>query len=235
MGKRSRMFEVKLASLRDTLVFETIAPPSDLVEFRFSDLERWGYDLVRGRCDHREAYFLSAVDSSHRVGDCHEEGGHGFEPDEILRELPGESRLMAQTSQIEGRTWLELSLSMATGDRQLARIPAAELLLHCFSKRGLSLLMGTLQDVGKTTTFEHSHGQIGRARAFEEWSPALRHFIHEARDLSRRMGNSRLAMASFGTDKDQRQRFRLSWQLPTLGLLDLPMSEKVERLLASLD
>ncbi len=235
MSRRTRVFEVKSATVMETLVYEWIVTPEERIEFHYADLEHWGYDLASGRRDRHGAYFLAEVEEGRRAGDRYEEEGRCYEIDEVLSALPAEMRLMGRIEMHDGKACLALELSRDQALHALGRLPAAELLFYYLDKQRLHRLMGALQDVGRLTTLAHSRGQSGRALPYEALPPEFHHFIREARGIARKMGAGRIALACFGQNKDRRQRFHLTWQVPTLALFDLSYAKRIERLLETLD
>ena len=235
MGKRSRTFELKHATLLHTRVFEDGDEAPETIEFTYGDLKRWGYDLLSGTRNGQPAWFLAEEEDKRRAGDRYEdEEGVAFEVEALHEALPKDTKLMGRMVRRDGQARLALALEGAVQETWLAEIPAAELLLYYLSKKGLFRVMGALRDVGKLTTLEASHGQEGRAEPLEKLPRVFHRVLHDARKLNRELGAGRIALVGFGQAKDRRWRYRMLWMTPTLSLFDINTAEKIDHLLGAL-
>lgn len=235
MPKRSRVLDIKQASMLETRVFEDGGKPDERVEFVWRDLVRWGYDLVSGTRNGRSGWFLAEVEEGRKAGDSWQtETGESLRAERIHDALPEDTRLVGQLAMRDGRAMLRLSLAGAVEEGELAELPAAEVLLYCLNKERRFRLLGALRDVGRLTALEASHGQEGKSRPLDELPAVFKRVLREARALGREVGGSRIALAGFGAARDGRQRYRMHWMLPTLALFRRDVSERVDALLDAL-
>ena len=99
--------QLREQQLLNTLVFETLGQPEKEREFKLKQLKKWGFDLIFGKKDNNETFFLS-IDK--KVGDKFEENGNEYEVIELLKELPKNKKVFAHIEMIEGRAFLCVDL-----------------------------------------------------------------------------------------------------------------------------
>ncbi len=231
--KRERLLELKERLFVETLVFENLGDPAGERIFRHRDLRRWGFDLLSGRRRGRPDRFLAPAAEGRRPGEVYERDAERFEVEEVLEELPPDTRLVGRILMRDGRAWLRLTLEGAE-EAALGELPAGELLLGYLRASRHHRLLASLHDLGRLAELTRSRGQEGRAQPFDQLPGNFRQFLRQAREIGRVLGAGRVALAYFGRNKDDEPRYRLSWLVPTLALFDTDTAEKIDRLLDSL-
>jgi len=206
-------------------------------EVKLKSLKAWGFDLIQGLREGEPAVFVADAADGREAGDVYEERGERFEVREVLRELPKGARLIVRVTQEERRGVARLYYREAGGETtELFALPAAELLLAYFKKRGWGKLLEAFHSSGLTTEFIQSRGTSGKAWPFEALPPKMRRALREgAATLKKRAGVGRFTLVYFGKNKDGDDRYVVTWLLPTIRLLDAALAEHVEGLLAALD
>ncbi len=207
------------------------------MEVRLKSLKAWGFDLIAGLREGEPAVFVADQEAGRLPGDVYEERGERFEVKEIMEKLPKGAKLLVRVSNEERRGVARLYYRSATGEEtELFALPAAELLLAYFKKRGWGKLLEAFHSSGLTTEFIQSRGTTGKAWSFEELPPKMRRALREGADtIKKRAGVGRFALVYFGKNKDGDDRYTVTWLLPTIKLLDVSLAEHVEGLLAALD
>lgn len=228
-----RLLELKERLFLDTLVFETLGEPAEERMFRYRDLRRWGFDLLSGRRAGIRCRFLAPAAEGRKAGDRYEVGEESFEVEEVLGDLPADTRLLGRIAMREGRAWLALALRGAE-DTALAEVPAGELLLGYLRATRRHRLLAALRNIGRLAELVQSNGQEGRAQPYDALPANFRTFLREARETARVQGAGRVALAWFGRNKDGKSRYRLSWLVPTLLLFDADIAERMDKLLDAL-
>jgi len=210
--------------------------PSE-IEVRLKSLKAWGFDLIQGLREGSPAFFVASVEDERKAGDVYEERGERFEVTEVLSELPKGARLVVRVALEERRGVARLYYRDGRGEEtELFVLPAAELLLAYFKKRGWGKLLEAFHSSGLTTEFIQSRGTTGKAWSFEALPPKMRRALREGADtLKKRAGVGRFTLVYFGKNKDGHDRYVVTWLLPTIRLLDVSVAEHVEGLLAALD
>ncbi len=206
-------------------------------EVKLKSLKAWGFDLVFGLRGGEEAVFVSETEKGREVGDVYEEAGETFEVREIVKELPKGAKLLIRVALEERRGVIRAYYRSARGEEtELFVLPAAELLLAYFKKRGFGKLLEAFHSSGLTTEFIQKNGEAGRAYPFEALPPKMRRALREARDVLRKhAGVGRFTLVYFGKNKDDEDRYVVTWLLPTIRLFDVDVAEHVDKLLAALD
>ncbi len=231
--KGNRLLELKERLFVETLVFEHLGDPPEERRFRYRDLERWGFDLLSGRRQGKRSRFLAPASEARKVGDVYESGAERFEVEEVLEDLPPDSRLLGRIVMRDGCARLRLSLEGSDGS-ELGELAAGELLLGYLRASRNHRLLAALHDLGRLAELVSSNGQEGRAQPFDRLPGGFRQFLRHARELGREWGAGRIALAYFGRNKDGKPRYRLSWLVPTLALFDVSTAENIDKLLDSL-
>ena len=222
--------ELREIQALNTLVFETLGKPEAEREFRFGSLKKWGLDLIFGKKDGKESYFISEF-GKRKKGDFFEENGSKYEVLEILDEMPKKKRLYAHIEMINGRAYLYGELRENVENVKIIHLPAASMLMAFLKKHKLFNVIEALRNVGTATEFVKQRGQEGKPYPFEKLPNIAKRFINEAKKVEKEAGFGRIALSYFGENKDKDPRFRVSWLLPTIGLFDISISEKVDKIL----
>ncbi|WP_456396355.1 TIGR00703 family protein [Desulfurobacterium sp.] len=224
--------ELREIQALNTLVFETLGQPEKEREFKFKSLKRWGLDLIIGRKNGKETFFVSEY-GKRRAGDIYDEGGIHYEVTEILYEMPKNKKLFAHIEMESGRAYLVGELREENENIEILRLPAASLLLTYFKKHRLHHLIESLKNVGTATELIKQRGQEGKPYPFERLPNVARRFLREAKKVEKEAGFGRVALAYFGENKDGDPRFRVSWLLPTIALFEINIAEKADKILAA--
>ncbi len=207
------------------------------MEVKLRSLKAWGFDLLTGLRGGHAAVFVAPSEDRRAVGDVYETQGETFEVREVLRSLPKGARLLIRVGLEERRGVIRAYYRAAHGEETLLfSLPAAELLLAFFKKRGLGKLLEAFHSSGLTTEFIQKRGEQGRAYAFEDLPHTMRRALREAGDLLRKRTRvGRFTLVYFGKNKDGDDRYIVTWLLPTIHLFDVDVAERVDKLLAALD
>ncbi len=224
--------ERKEVQALNTLVFETLGEVGSEREFKFKALKKWGLDLVLGRKDGKETFFVAEY-GRRKEGEVYREGGIEYEVGKVLYELPKNKKFFAHIEMKEGRAYLVGELREESHSTEILRLPAASLLLAYFKKHRLFHLAGVLKSVGTVVELFKQKGQEGKPYPFEKLPNAVRRFLREAKRIEKRAGFGRVALAYFGENKDGDARFRVSWLLPTIALFESSIAEKADKLLTA--
>ncbi|CDM65108.1 TIGR00703 family protein [Pyrinomonas methylaliphatogenes] len=204
-------------------------------ETKLKSLKAWGFDLLTGLRDGRDSIFVAEA-GQHKVGETYEEEGERFEVRRVIEDLKG-AKLRIRVELEDRRGVIRAYHRSAEGDDTLLfTLPAGELLLAYFRKRGFGKLVEAFHSSGLTTEFIQSRGQEGRAYAFDDLPAKWRRALKEAQNmLHDRVGVGRFSLVYFGPNKDGDDRYIVTWLLPTIHLFDLDVAEHLEKLLAALD
>jgi len=207
------------------------------LEVKLKSLKAWGFDLIAGLREGEPAVFVADQEAGRLPGDVYEERGERFEVKEIMEKLPKGAKLLVRVGNEERRGVARLYYRTAGGEEtELFALPAAELLLAYFKKRGWGKLLEAFHSSGLTTEFIQSRGTTGKAWSFEALPPKMRRALREGADtIKKRAGVGRFTLVYFGKNKDGDDRYTVTWLLPTIRLLDVSLAEHVEGLLAALD
>ena len=224
--------ELKEIQALNTLVFETLGQPEKEKEFKFKSLKRWGLDLILGKKDGKETYFV-AEEGTKKAGDVYKEGDINYEVSEIIYEMPKNKKLFAHIEMHEGKAYIVGELREGNVNIEILRLPAASLLLAYFKKFRLHNLIEALRNVGTATELVKQRGQEGKPYPFEKLPNVARRFLREAKKIEKEAGFGRVALAYFGENKDGDARFRVSWLLPTIALFDIDIAEKADKILGA--
>ncbi|WP_457567966.1 TIGR00703 family protein [Desulfurobacterium sp.] len=224
--------ELREIQALNTLVFETLGQPEKEREFKFKSLKRWGLDLIAGKKNGRETFFVSEY-GKRKAGDSYSEGGTDYEVTEILYEMPKNKKLFAHIEMENGRAYLVGELREGNENIEILRLPAASLLLAYFKKHRLHHLIEALKNVGTATELVKHRGQEGKPYSFEKLPNVARRFLREAKKVEKEAGFGRVALSYFGENKDGDPRFRVSWLLPTIALFEIEIAEKADKILAA--
>jgi uncharacterized protein (TIGR00703 family) len=216
----------------NTLVFETLGEPESEREFKFKALKKWGLDLLLGRKDGKEAFFVAEY-GKREVGEVYREDGIEYEVGKVLYEMPKNKKLFAHVEMKEGKAYLVGELREENQNIEILRLPAASLLLAYFKKHRFFHLARVLRNVGTVAELFKQRGQEGKPYPFEKLPNTARRFLREAKKIEKKAGFGRVALAYFGENKDGNARFRVSWLLPTIALFESSIAEKADKVLTA--
>lgn len=221
----------------NTFVRERWGEIPEEIEVPLRSLKAWGFDLLSGLREGREAVFVAPVEDERRVGDVYQYEGETFEVREVLRSLPKGARLLVRVSLEDRRGVIRAYYQRNFGEETLLfTLPAAELLLAYFRKQGFGKLLEAFHSSGLTTEFIQKRGEHGKAYPFEQLPYKMRRALREAHDLLRKHTQvGRFTLVYFGKNKDGDDRYIVTWLLPTIRLFDVDVAERVDKLLAVLD
>ncbi len=221
--------DLKEALLLNTLVFETLGDPQKEREFKIKSLKKWGFDLVFGKIDNEENFFLA---NNKKEGQSYEADGQEYEVIEILKELPKEKKIFAHIEMIEGRAYLFVDLKEKDERVPLLQVPAGEILLAFLKKHKFKKIIDALKNIGVSLSLVKHEGESGNPLPFNELPPIPRRFLRDAKKIEKEIGFGRIALAYFGENKDKKARFYLEWMVPTISLFDEEISQKIDKTLA---
>ena len=224
------MNELREAMLLNTLVFETLGQPEKERQFKLKALKKWGFDLVFGKKNGEEAYFMAQ--EGKKSGDTYESDGESYEVKEILAELPKNTKIFAHIEMIEGRAYLCVDLRDEEKTSEILRLPAGEILLAFLHKHKFTHIINALRNIGSAASLVKHHGEEGKPMPFDELPPVPRRFLREAKKIEKEMGFGRVALAYFGENKDGKARFWMEWMVPTIALFDEHIAQKIDKALA---
>ncbi len=224
------MNELREAMLLNTLVFETLGQPEKERRFKLKALKKWGFDLVLGKKNGQEAYFMAKEGKS--KGDVYESEGESYEVQEILAELPKNTEIFAHIEMIEGRAYLYVDLRKEEENSEILRLPAGEILLAFLHKHKFVHIINALRNIGSAASLVKHHGEEGKPLSFDELPPVPRRFLREAKKVEKEMGFGRVALAYFGENKEGKARFWMEWMVPTIALFDEHIAQKIDKTLA---
>lgn len=224
------------AQLAHTLTVEKWAELPTEMEVKFKALKHWGFDLIAGRRNGEDTWFVAEADR-YRAGDAFDQNGHHHEVSEVLTGLPANTRLTVVITSEEHEAQVEALLWDEAAQRSVSlfRLPATEVLLAMAKKQNLPQLLMHLHSVGLTAEVQKKHGEQGRSVPFEDLPPAQRRVLREARDILRKhVPAGRFELSYFGENKDGKARYQASFLLPTLSLMDAQTANQVDKLFAAL-
>jgi uncharacterized protein (TIGR00703 family) len=223
--------ELREAMLLNTLVFETLGNPEKERSFKVKALKKWGFDLVFGKKDGVEGYFLA---QGKREGENYSDNGVEYEITQILKEMPKNKKVYAHIEMIEGRAYLCVDLDEDGEREEILRLPAGEILVAFLKKHKFIHLLEALRNIGSAATLLKHHGEEGKPLPFEELPPVPRRFLRDAKKIEKEMGFGRIALAYFGQNKEGRDRYWMQWLVPTIALFDEAIANKIDKALVEL-
>jgi len=219
----------------NTFVREIWGPIPEEREVRLKSLKAWGFDLLQGLRGGQAAFFVAEA-GRRQAGEQYEEEGESYTVHRIVDELRG-ATLRIRVDLEDRRGVIRAYHRSPEGhDTLLFTLPAGELLLAFFRKRGFGKLSQAFHSSGLTTELIQARGQVGRAVPFDQLPAKWRRALREAHDVLRdRTGVGRFSLVYFGQNKDGDDRYIVTWLLPTIHLFDVDTAEHLEGLLAALD
>jgi len=218
-----------------TLVFEYLDVPPNSRTIKVKALKSWGFDLIKGSIDGRVSWFVTEI-GAHQAGDSYSEGDSAYTVDEVIAELNPNQKIEVAIELSEGTAYLAGVLRDEDGvGHEIFMLPAAGTLSAFLKKQRLDKLAGCIRSVGTLTGIVTHRGEHGKPLPFDELPNELKRFLKDARkQVAKKTGSSRIALACFGENKDRIPRYWLSWMLPTIDLLDAAIAKKVDQLLKEL-
>jgi len=228
------LLELREIQAINTLVFETLGQPEKEREFKFKSLKRWGLDLIYGKKNNENTYFVSGYGTK-KVGDVYKEGENTYEVMEILTDLPKDAKLYAHIEMFNGVAYLIGDLKLKDKTIRIIELPAGSVLLAYLKKHKLFKIIEALRSVGTASELIKTRGQEGKPYPYDKIPPKFRQFLKEAKKVEKEAEFGRLSLAYFGVNKDKDDRYRLSWLLPTISLFEINIAEKVNKLLEAID
>ncbi len=218
-----------------TLVFETIDVPANSRTIKAKTLKSWGFDLIKGTIDGQASWFVSATEA-HQAGDSYTEGSNAYTVDEIVNELSPKQQIEVAIELVEGTAYLAGILRDEDGvGHEIFMLPAALTLSAFLKKQRCEKLATTIRSVGTLTGIVTHKGEHGKPLTYDALPNEFKRFLKDARkQVAKKTGSSRIALACFGENKDRVPRYWLSWMLPTIDLLDSAIAKKVDQLLTEL-
>jgi len=222
--------ELREQQLLNTLVFETLGQPEKEREFKLKQLKKWGFDLIFGKKDNNETFFLS---TDKKTGDKFKENESEYEVIEVLKELPKNKKVFAHIEMIEGKAFLCVDLRDEE-NLEILRIEAGKILIAFLKKHKLIHIIESLRNIGSASSLIRKKGEEGKVLPFEELPPKIRRFLRDAKKIEKEMEFGRVALAYFGENKSKEERFWLEWMVPTIALFNDKLAEKIDKNLALL-
>ena len=217
--------------LRNTLVFETLGEPQKAREFKLKALKKWGFDLIFGKINNQECYFASA---NRQEGDKFVSDDNEYEVVSILKELPKNTKILANIEMIEGVAYLSVKLEENVTLQEILKIEVAKVLFAFLKKHKLAKLLETIKSIGSASNLVKGEKKEGIPKEFSQLPPVPRRFLREAKKVEKEMGFGRVTLAYYGENKDGKPRFYLEWLIPTIALFDESIAQKVDKTLAEL-
>jgi len=241
MGKKKKLSAEELKRrhqrMLNTFVREQWGEIPAEIEVKLKSLKAWGFDLLAGLRGGQQAVFVAPSEDHRAVGDTYESQGEEFVVQEVWNELKKGARILIRVGLEERRGVIRAYYLSPFGEETLLfTLPAAELLLAYFKKRGYGKLLEAFHSSGLTTEFIQKRGDQGKAYDFDHLPPKMRRALREGRDLIRKFtGVGRFTLVYFGKNKDGDDRYAVTWLLPTIHLFNVEVAERLEKLLAALD
>lgn len=222
--------EFKLKHAEQTLVFEKIGNPEKEREFELRSLRDWGFDLLlvwnRGRLT-----YLLQEEGLRKKGESFTHEEEEYTVEEVLQELPKDTSIFAKVEEREGRAYILVEVRHVKkkwGEGSLIlNVPAAELLIAFFRKKGLDRLYNYVESVGITTEFFAQRGQPTKPLPYSKLPAGAKDYIRRIKEIFDLVGFGRMSLAYYGKTKDKDNRFRTFVTLPTVDLFDLWIAEKL--------
>jgi len=229
MGSFEKL-EFKLKHAERTLVFEKLGNPDREREFEIHSLRDWGFDLILVWHKGKLTYLLQEQGlRSKGETFIHEEEEYTVE--EILEELPKETSIFAKVEEREGQAFIMVEIRQIKkkwGEGTLIlNVPAPELLIAFFRKKGLDRLYNYVESIGVTTEFFHQRGQPTIPLPYKKLPAGVKDFINRTKEIFELTGFGRLSLAYYGKDKNKDSKYRLFLTLPTIDLFNLWLAEKL--------
>ncbi len=206
-------------------------------EVKLRSLKAWGFDLLMGLRGGAPSVFVAPQEAHRKKGETYEAEGETYEVQEVWQSLPKGAKLLIRVGLEERRGVIRAYYRHAFGEEEhLFTLPAAELLLAYFKKRGFGKLLEAFLSSGLTTEFLQKRGEGGKAYDYDHLPAKMRRALREAGDLLRKRTRvGRFTLVYFGKNKDGDDRYIVTWLLPTIHLFDVDVAERVDKLLAALD
>ncbi|NPB08299.1 MAG: TIGR00703 family protein [Aquificae bacterium] len=225
-----RNLEFKLKHAERTLVFEKAGNPEKEREFGLRSLRDWGFDLLlvwhRGRLT-----YLLQEEGLREKGETFTHEEEEYTVEEVLEDLPRDTSVYAKVEERDGTAYILVEVRHVKkrwGEGTLIlNVPAPELLIAFFRKKGLDRLYHYLESAGITSEFFHQRGQPAVPLPYSKLPAGARDFIRRTKEIFELVGFGRMSLAYYGKDKNKDSKYRVFLTLPTVDLFDLWIAEKL--------
>jgi len=222
--------EFKLKHAERTLVFEKIGNPEKEKEYEIRSLRDWGFDLLLVWHKGKLTYLLQE-EGLRKKGESFLVDEEEYTVEEVLEELPKDTSIFAKIEERDGRAYILVEIRHVKkrwGEGTLIlNVPAAELLIAFFRKKGLDRLYNYVESVGITTEFFHHRGNPRIPVPYEKLPAGAKDFIKRTKEIFDLVGFGRLSLAFYGKDKNKDSKYRVFLTLPTIDLFDIWIAEKL--------
>jgi len=222
--------EFKLKHAESTLVFEKTGNPEKEKEYEIRSLKDWGFDLLLVWHKGKLTYLLQE-EGLRKKGETFRLEEEEYSVEEVLEELPKDTSIFAKIEERNGKAHILVEvrhIKKKWGEGTLIlNVPAAELLIAFFRKKGLDRLYNYIESVGITTEFFHQRGKPRIPIPYEKLPTGTRDFIKRTQEIFELVGFGRLSLAFYGKDKNKDSKYRLFLTLPTIELFDIWIAEKL--------
>lgn len=229
MGSFEKL-EFKLKHAERTLVFEKFGNPDKEREFEIRSLRDWGFDLLLVWHNGKLTYLLQE-EGLRSKGETFTHEEEEYTVEEVLEELPKDTSIYAKVEEREGEAYILVEvrhIQKKWGEGTLIlNVPAAELLIAFFRKKGLDRLYNYVESVGITTEFFHHRGQPTIPLPYKKLPAGAKDFVKKVKEIFELTGFGRLSLAYYGKDKNKDSKYRVFLTLPTIDLFDLWIAEKL--------
>jgi uncharacterized protein (UPF0128 family) len=149
----------------------------------------------------------------------------------VLEELPKDTSVFAKVEERDGRAYILVEIrhiEKKWGEGTLIlNVPAPDLLIAFFRKKGLDRLYNYVESVGITTEFFHQRGQPTVPLDYKKLPTGAKDFIRRIKEIFDLVGFGRLSLAYYGKDKNKDSKYRVFLTLPTVDLFDIWIAEKL--------
>ncbi len=213
-----------------TLVFEKIENLKKERKYEIRSLRDWGFDLLLVWHQEKLTYLLQE-EGSRKKGESFQWEDEEYTVEEVLEELPKDTSIFAKVEERNGRAYILVEIRHVKkkwGEGTLIlNVPAAELLIAFFRKKGLDRLYNYIESVGITTEFFHQRGNPKNPLPYEKLPAGAKDFIKRTKEIFDLVGFGRLSLAFYGKDKNKDSKYRVFLTLPTIDLFDIWIAEKL--------
>ncbi len=222
--------EFKLKHAERTLVFEKLGNPEKEREFELRSLRDWGFDLLlvwhRGKLT-----YLLQEEGLRKKSETFTWEDEEYTVEEVLEELPKDTSIFAKVEERDGKANILVEVRHVKkkwGEGTLIlNVPAAELLIAFFRKKGLDRLYNTIESVGITAQFFSQRGTPKVPVDYSKLPAGAKDFVRRIKEIFELVGFGRLSLAYYGKDKNKDSHYRFFLTLPTVDLFDIWIAEKL--------
>lgn len=229
-----KVSQLRELQVNNTLVFETLGKPEKEREFNFASLKRWGFDLVFGKKDGKQTFFMTPLSKDKGDG-FHVEMGGTFEIEELFDSMPKNKKVFARIEMNQGIAYLVVDLREGKENIEILRVPAGSILLAFLKKHKCWNVIEALRSVGSAAELRKQRGQEGKPVPYDKLPAFCKKFLKDAKKIEKETGFGRISLAFFGKNKDGDPRFLLTWFLPTISLFEIDLVDKIDKELEMFD